>query len=489
MDRLTVDQRTSKRPGRPRRALRALHRSGGIAGCIVTGLLTALVAASPAVGSGVGFAEFDVPTAQSTNGGNALVAGPDGAMWFSEGATAGEVGRITTDGVISQFPVAPWSTTIFSSAPGQPLWLSVAVIGPTSLLPTYYTATAAGLVSQTALAQALPSGVNTVMVAPDGDLWGTDGQTGVIYRMTTSGSVVQQFATGAPLDLDLYPPMPDGSVWFDEFVADQIGEITPQGQLLTFALPTDTSGYAPTAQNLTYGPDGNVWFLDIDNGRIGRVTPSGTFTMYGVPGGLGAGSSLTAGPDGALWFTGLAANTIGRITVNGTLTEYQIPGDATAPTSIATGPDGNLWIAATDSRETDGRELITRITPSDLVQIPWPRPSVNAGSVPQISGTAQVGVTLTATDAQFTGASALSRQWLRCTQPGAAPPSPDCTPIGGPTGTSYQVTPADLGDTLAYEDTAANPAGDTTVVDSATTAAVAPAVGSGVGFAEFSQRA
>ena len=93
--------------------------------------------------------------------------------------------------------------------------------------------------------------------------------TGVIYRMTASGSVVQQFPTGAPLDATIVSsPMPDGSAWFDEFCADQIGEITPQGHSCTSSrYPTSsTSAFAPTAQALTYGPDGNVWFLDTDNG-------------------------------------------------------------------------------------------------------------------------------------------------------------------------------------------------------------------------------
>ena len=259
----------------------------------------------------------------------------------------------------------------------------------------------------------------------------------------------------------------------------------PQGQQLhVFALPTvSTYAYAPTAQALTYGPDGNVWFLDTDNGRDRpRSPPSGTFTMYGVPGGLAiSGSSLTAGPDGALSFTGTHARTrSGASPSTERSPSTRSPATRPHPASIATGPDGNLWIASTDSRETDGRELITRITPSDLTPIPWPktvreRRQRHRRSRERASGRESRS---TATDAQFTGASAISRQWLRCTTR-SGPTEPGLhRRSAGRRRASYHVTPADVGDTLAFQDTAANPAGDTVVVDSATTAAVAPAVAS-----------
>jgi hypothetical protein len=166
--------------------------------------------------------------------------------------------------------------------------------------------------------------------------------------------------------------MPDGSVWFDIYGDLNIGVITPQGTLLEFPLPP-AGRLGATAQDLTYGPDGNVWFLDPQTGRIGRVTAAGIFTTYALPMAPGAGpQGLTVGPDGALWFTGLGSNLIGRITVDGSLSEYRLPGDGESPMSIATGPDGNLWLTATDSRETDMRELIIRVIPSDLVLVDGP---------------------------------------------------------------------------------------------------------------------
>ena len=46
--------------------------------------------------------EFPIPTAGSYPGG--ITAGPDGNLWFAEG-TAQKIGRITTAGVVTEFPI------------------------------------------------------------------------------------------------------------------------------------------------------------------------------------------------------------------------------------------------------------------------------------------------------------------------------------------------------------------------------------------------
>src|SRR5258706_9319949 len=46
--------------------------------------------------------EFAIPALQSGPGD--IVAGPDGALWFTEGQS-NQIGRITTNGTITEFPV------------------------------------------------------------------------------------------------------------------------------------------------------------------------------------------------------------------------------------------------------------------------------------------------------------------------------------------------------------------------------------------------
>ena len=69
---------------------------------------------------------------------------------------------------------------------------------------------------------------------------------------------------------------------------------------------------------------------------------------------------------------------------------------------------------------------------------------------PKISGTAQVGLTLTATRGTWTGnPTSFHFQWLRCDTTGAA-----CAAIPGATGKSYTPTATDVGHTLRVRVTA-----------------------------------
>jgi hypothetical protein len=85
---------------------------------------------------------------------------------------------------------------------------------------------------------------------------------------------------------------------------------------------------------------------------------------------------------------------------------------------------------------------------------------------PTVSGTAQVGQTLTGTP----GGSPISPsyQWLDCDSAGA-----NCTAISGATGTTYTVTSRDVGSTLRFRKTATDASG-TQTGDSGPTAVVPP---------------
>jgi hypothetical protein len=77
-------------------------------------------------------------------------------------------------------------------------------------------------------------------------------------------------------------------------------------------------------------------------------------------------------------------------------------------------------------------------------------------SKPAISGEAKDAQTLTATSGEWSGTPPLSYsyQWLRCDAKGEG-----CAEISGATASSYAATPADVGDTLRVNVTAANAAG------------------------------
>jgi streptogramin lyase len=78
-------------------------------------LLLATTLAFPAVGHAATVQTFLVPTPAS--GLAHIAAGPDGALWFTEQA-AGNVGRITTSGQITEYPI-PNATGLADTGPDQ----------------------------------------------------------------------------------------------------------------------------------------------------------------------------------------------------------------------------------------------------------------------------------------------------------------------------------------------------------------------------------
>ncbi|MDQ6774773.1 MAG: hypothetical protein M3071_00830 [Actinomycetota bacterium] len=125
------------------------------------------------------------------------------------------------------------------------------------------------------------------------------------------------------------------------------------------------------------------------------------------------------------------------------------------PVGDISGPRWSFGI--TDFAVVEG--TTTAITPTNL-------------SAPTISGTTTQGLTLTlAHGSWFNFPTAYNDQWLRCSAAGA-----NCQAIGGATGQTYTLTAADIGSTIAVQETGLNATGTVPpLVTSAVTAAVAAA--------------
>jgi hypothetical protein len=100
---------------------------------------------------------------------------------------------------------------------------------------------------------------------------------------------------------------------------------------------------------------------------------------------------------------------------------------------------------------------------------PPPAPPVNTG-LPALSGTAQVGKTLSTTNGSWSGATPMTfaYQWRRCDAAGSS-----CVSIPGATSSSYALASADLGRTIRAQVTATNAAGSASA-SSAQSAVVQP---------------
>jgi virginiamycin B lyase len=285
-----------------------------------------------------------------------ITAGADGAVWFSGYSSAmTEIGRITTDGVITQY-------VTFNA----------------------------------------PSGITA---GPDGGLWFTEPAAQQIGRMTTDGAITE-YGIPCCANPSRITAGPDGALWFTE--GNKIGQITTDGLVTEYPLPDGPClfGQCPTASaiGITAGPDGALWFTEpfsyIDGGdllclgtqAIGRITTTGVLTVFALPYmGIGTGvacgdvGSIVAGPDGALWFNTAGNTAIGRITTDGVFTNYTISpppqGPFTVSTYITAGPDGALWFPAFNL--FGGAVILGRIT-TDGIITPYSPP------VPAYPGNSQI---------------------------------------------------------------------------------------------------
>ena len=261
------------------------------------------------------FSNFSLPAAYCTPALascilDGITAGPDGALWFTD-YNYNFIGRITTAGVITEFP-----------------------------LPTKGSA---------------PNGIT---VGPDGALWFTEKSepTGKIGRITTAGLITEfaipPGACGGSVPLNITTGS-DGALWFTDVGCGNVDRITTTGIIAEFPiLPTATS----TPYGITAGPDGALWVTDQGNGdyyaKIDRITTDGVVTQFPLRTFLQLDPyGITVGPDGALWFTEYA--NIGRITTAGVITEF--------PTGA------ELWLSLV-YRDRIGRRTVVHSVPNRY----WP---------------------------------------------------------------------------------------------------------------------
>ncbi len=227
---------------------------------------------------------------------DAITTGPDGAVWFGE---FNGIGRISTAGAVTEYIqsgccIFPQSIT---SGPDGALWFTDTSNGRIGRITT------AGVLTQFPAQLFGPYGI---AAGSDGALWFTESGSSRIGRITTSGVVTEYPlpTAGSPQGITAGP---DGALWFTEFGAGKIGRITTGGVITEYSLTAPNSG--PNA--ITTGPDRALWFTESNANKIGRITTTGFITEYAPPL-AGSPVGITAGPDGGLWFTQPNSNSIGR---------------------------------------------------------------------------------------------------------------------------------------------------------------------------------
>jgi virginiamycin B lyase len=287
--------------------------------------------------SGNLFAEFQAGDPADLEG---ITVGSDGALWFTQN-TDGMIGRITTSGVITKYPVGSmYSAVSITSGSDGSLWFAGDCVSRI---------TTAGVITKWS-----PCGTYGIAAGVDGALWFTRPSANKIGRITIQGAVTEfAIPTANSQPYNIVAGF-DGALWFNEGGANKIGQITTGGVITEFPVPRSVG-------NLASGPDKAIWFTSRDGGYIDRLTKDGAVTEYSVPI-SGDFHGISTGPDGALWFAAGQRN-IGRITTGGAFTKYDIPSGAANPVFVTAGPDGSIWFTE------NGTGLIGRLSLSSGVFI------------------------------------------------------------------------------------------------------------------------
>ena len=361
----------------------------------LTGASTSFVARMTLSGA---VTSFPLPSTNFVNG-DALTAGPDGNLWFG---AYNEIGRITTAGAVTFFatPKLPPPAGTPPIPPESPVTANAITAGPDGALwftdgshaRVFRVTTAGAFTGFTVdgLTQSF-SGLSGITAGPDGALWFT-GVTGKVGRITTAGAVTE-FAVLGPDTGDQITTGPDGNLWVGDSASQAVVRVTPAGVATSFHIP----GKYSTVSGLTAGPDGNLWLTGSESGYnpgqtplVAKISPGGSVTSFPFPArttldptlgvpylGLAA---LTTGPDGALWVGG--DQIIVRVATDGTTTRFPLTLDGARATSIVTGPDGALWFTETFTDANQNKSAaVGRITTAGVVsQYPIP----TAGSADDI---------------------------------------------------------------------------------------------------------
>ena len=230
-----------------------------------------------------------------------MVAGSDGNLWMMDGSP--QVRKISTTGAITAtYPLSGGGGVgDIALGPDGNVWMTESNTSQVARI------TPAGVVTEFTG----PAGTNAFGIAggPDGNVWYTDVNNS-IGRVTPSGAITEFPLPGDP---SIFSPGeitkgPDGNLWFT--VAGQndptsaniptglIGKITPAGAVTEYVLPAGTQPFQIGA-----GPDGNLWFMDSQNNEIGRITPNGQVGLFATGQQNYGFGNIVTGPDGRIWFT------------------------------------------------------------------------------------------------------------------------------------------------------------------------------------------
>ena len=196
-----------------------------------------------------------------------IAVGSDGALWFTQnclytvvGCNVAYIGRITTEGAITEYNASsafqPWGIT---AGPDGALWFA-----------DLFGRSIGRMTTGGAMTLYPVNNYNTdgITVGPDGALWFTQLDGNMIGRITTAGAITTYplpgSQNGCPAGITTGP---DEALWFVEQCANKLGRITTSGDISIFPLPTPKGDPV----GITQGPDGSLWYTANQADQVGQA--------------------------------------------------------------------------------------------------------------------------------------------------------------------------------------------------------------------------
>jgi streptogramin lyase len=199
--------------------------------------------------------EFAVKAASEPQG---IAQGPDGNLWFTE-FSGNRIGRITPSGVVTEFSAGMTAGAHpigISAGPDGNLWFmgfkgSVGELGKV---------TTSGVISESAY----PYETNAVAPGADGNLWTAEPNTGAetATRILPSSKTLTGFPFVSPASAfsEDIAPGPDGNLWFTMTGAlDGVGRISSGAPVALVSAPAVTGGAQAGAPQQCSGVQWSTW--------------------------------------------------------------------------------------------------------------------------------------------------------------------------------------------------------------------------------------
>jgi virginiamycin B lyase len=183
-----------------------------------------------------------------------------------------------------------------------------------------------------------------VTPAPDGTVWYTGQQAGVLGQLDPKNGKVERIPLGegsAPHGVIVGP---DGAAWVTDSGLNAILRVDPRTkEVKTWPLPTTRAN--SSLNTAAFDGEGRIWFTG-QRGIYGRLDPAtGAMTIWDAPKGVGP-YGITATPDGQIYYVSLAGSFLGKVDLeNGATTVIEPPTRQAGTRRVWSDSKGRLWIS------------------------------------------------------------------------------------------------------------------------------------------------